>query len=158
MCQFAAFAFGVPHDINGFHPYTMSSANLSHSRVMPFPPQFSGWAGGFDKRLTLPPTHPLRPIIPDNAWGTRITAAAGTSLATPYSCSTIKTFSYIKDLYIPKDFINHAASLRQTCVHCGRFSTAATRRCMVRVAVPSVEVTLSGLLSVITLVGHYPTN
>jgi hypothetical protein len=24
-------------------------------------------------------------MIPDNAWGTRITAAAGTSLATPYS-------------------------------------------------------------------------
>jgi len=33
----------------------------------------------------MPPTHPLRPIIPDNAWTTRITAAAGTSLAGPYS-------------------------------------------------------------------------
>ena len=26
--QLAAFAFGVPHDINAFHCYTMSSANL----------------------------------------------------------------------------------------------------------------------------------
>ena|SRR3990167_7483504 len=29
-------------------------------------------------------------------------------------------------------FIHHAVSLHQTFVHCGRFSTAATRRCMVR--------------------------
>ena len=85
MRQLTAFAFGVPHDINGFHPYTMSSINLSHTRAMPFRSPFPGWAGSFDERLTLPPTHPLRPIIPDNARGTRITAAAGTSLATPYS-------------------------------------------------------------------------
>ncbi len=103
-------------------------------------------------------------MIPDNAWGTRITAAAGTSLATPYSWSTINhdtnvvTFSSIKDVYVPKNFIHHAASLRQTFVHCGRFSTAATRRCMGRVSVPSVGVTLSGPLSVIALVSHYLTN
>ena len=36
MRQYAAFAFGVPHDINGFHPYTMSSAYLSHALVVPF--------------------------------------------------------------------------------------------------------------------------
>ena len=36
MRQFAAFAFGVPHDINGFHPYTMSSANLLHPPALPF--------------------------------------------------------------------------------------------------------------------------
>jgi hypothetical protein len=66
--------------------------------------------------------------------------------------------SLIKDLYIPKDFISHAVSLRQAFAHCGRFSTAATRRCMGRVAVPSVEVSLSALLNVIALVGHYPTN
>ena len=59
---------------------------------------------------------------------------------------------------MPKHFILHAASLRQTFVHCGRFSTAATRRCMDRVSVPSVGVTLSGPLDVIALVGHYPTN
>ena len=32
-----------------------------------------------------PPTHPLNPINPDNAWILRITAAAGTELADPYS-------------------------------------------------------------------------
>jgi len=30
MRQYIAFAFGVPHDINGFHPYSMSSIYLSH--------------------------------------------------------------------------------------------------------------------------------
>ena len=59
---------------------------------------------------------------------------------------------------MPKHFILHAASLRQTFVHCGRFLTAATRRCMGRVSVPSVGVTLSGPLGVIALVSHYLTN
>jgi len=68
------------------------------------------------------------------------------------------TFSLIKGFYIPKDFINHATSLRQAFAHCGRFSTAATRRCMDRVSVPSVGVSLSAPLDVVALVGHYPTN
>jgi hypothetical protein len=68
------------------------------------------------------------------------------------------TSSLIKDLYVPKHFINHAASLHQTFVHCGRFSTAATRRCMGRVSVPSVGVRLSPPLSVIALVVHYTAN
>src|ERR1700749_662368 len=38
MGQCAAFAFGVPHDINGFHPYTVSSTHLSQPQVVPFLP------------------------------------------------------------------------------------------------------------------------
>ena len=34
--QHIAFAFGVPHDINGFHPYTMSSICLCRPLVVPF--------------------------------------------------------------------------------------------------------------------------
>jgi len=68
------------------------------------------------------------------------------------------TFSLTKDVYIPKDFIHHATSLDHTFVHCRIFSAAATRRCIARVSVLSVGVTLSGPLSVIGLVGHYPTN
>ena len=68
------------------------------------------------------------------------------------------TYSLIKDVYIHKYFIHHAASLHQTFVHCGRFSTAATRRCMGRVSVPSVGARLSPPLSVIALVSHYLTN
>ncbi len=85
MCQYSAFAFGVPHDINGFHPYAMSSLYLSHSQVLPFRSHIPGWAWRFNKRLIKPPTHPLRPIIPDNARGSRITAPAGTRLGAPYS-------------------------------------------------------------------------
>ena len=59
---------------------------------------------------------------------------------------------------MPKHFILHAASLRQAFAHCGRFSTAATRRCMGRVSVPSVGVSLSAPLSVVALVSHYLTN
>ena len=59
---------------------------------------------------------------------------------------------------MPKHFFLHAASLRQAFAHCGRFSTAATRRCMDRVSVPSVGVSLSAPLDVIALVGRYPTN
>ena len=63
-----------------------------------------------------------------------------------------------KEVYDPKAFILHAASRRQTFVHCVRFPAAATRRCMGRVSVPFWGVTLSRPLPVIALVGHYPTN
>src|SRR5699024_7073100 len=39
-----------------------------------------------------------------------------------HTCSSLTT-----EFYDPKIFIIHAASLRQTFVHCGRFPTAATR-------------------------------
>ncbi len=45
---------------------------------------------GFHHWLIRPPTDPLNPMIPDNAWILRITAAAGTELADPYSYSTVK--------------------------------------------------------------------
>ena len=63
-----------------------------------------------------------------------------------------------KELYNLTAFIVHAASLRQTCVHCGRFLTAASRRSLGRVSVPMWPITLSGRLSIAALVGHYPTN
>ena len=66
--------------------------------------------------------------------------------------------SHIKDVYVPRHFVHHAASLRQTCVHCGSFLTAASRRSMGRVSVPSVGVSLSAPLNVVALVSHYLTN
>ncbi len=63
-----------------------------------------------------------------------------------------------KGLYDPKTFITHAASLRQTSVHCAIFLTAASRRSLGRVSVPVWGVTLSGPLPVVALVGLYPTN
>ena len=55
-----------------------------------FQRQFYSWAAGFHLWLNYPPTDPLNPMIPDNAWILRITAAAGTELADPYSYSTVK--------------------------------------------------------------------
>jgi hypothetical protein len=63
-----------------------------------------------------------------------------------------------KEFYIPKDFFIHAASLHQAFAHCGRFSTAASRRSKARVSVPSLGNTLSRPLPVIALVGRYLTN
>ena len=50
------------------------------------------------------------------------------------------------------------ASLRRTCVHCGRFSTAAIRRCPGSVSVPVVGAALSRPLDVFGLVSRYLTN
>ena len=40
----------------------------------------------------------LRPVIPDNAWILRLTAAAGTELADPYSYATVKIVTYKSSL------------------------------------------------------------
>src|SRR3989344_8198686 len=61
-------------------------------------------------------------------------------------------------VYDPKAFIPHAASLRQTFVHCAIFPVAAIRRCRPRISVALWGIMLSHPLTVIALVGHYPTN
>ncbi len=63
-----------------------------------------------------------------------------------------------KGVYNPKTFILHAALLDQGFPHCPKFPTAASRRSGARVSVPLWPVALSGRLSVVALVGHYPTN
>lgn len=75
--------------------------------------------------------------------------------ASSYSrtCSSLTT-----ELYDPKTFITHAALLRQTFVHCGRFPTAASRRSLGRVSVPVWLVVLSDQLQIVGLVSFYPTN
>ena len=40
----------------------------------------------------------LRPVNPDNAWILRMTAAAGTELADPYSCVTVIFFAHKSSL------------------------------------------------------------
>ena len=70
-----------------------------------------------------------------------------------------RTFPHpVTGVYNPKAFILHAASLRQAFAHCGRFSTAASRRSLGSVSVPVWPITLSDRLPVIALVGRYPTN
>ncbi len=115
--------------------------------------------------LTPPPTHPLRPVNPNNAWDLCITAAAGTELAVPsfslrsaFHLFSEKVCSRMTGVYEPKPFIPHAASLHQAFAHCEKFSTAATRRCLERVSVPVWLVVLSDQLPVFALVGRYPAN
>ena len=114
----------------------------------------------FNFQLSLPPTDPLRPINPGNAWGFCLTAPAGTELGSPYSSGTVclAASSQRKELYTPKGFFIHVTSLRQAFAHCGRFSTAASRRSMARVAVPFLGVVLSHPLPVIDLVSLYLAN
>src|SRR6266550_1245786 len=70
----------------------------------------------------------------------------------------IRTFYPLTVVYTPKGFVPHAASLRHTFVHCGRFVTAAPRRSPGSVSVPMWLAVLSDQLRVVGLVGRYPTN
>ena len=103
-------------------------------------------------------------MIPDNAWILRITAAAGTELADPYSYDTVKLLYIGVFLLVQKQFtihrtvILHAAWLDQACAHCPIFLTAASRRSLVRVSVPVWGTSLSGPLPIVALVSRYLTN
>ena len=66
--------------------------------------------------------------------------------------------SLLIELYIPKYFFTHAASLHQCYPHCAIFPTAASRRSLGRVSVPMWPSTLSGRLLIVALVGRYPAN
>src|SRR5690606_29001652 len=62
------------------------------------------------------------------------------------------------EVYDPKAFVPHAASLHQAFAHCARFPTAASRRSLGRVSVPVWPSTLSGRLPIVALVSRYLTN
>ncbi len=66
--------------------------------------------------------------------------------------------SHLKEVYNPKAFFPHAASLRQAFAHCARFPTAASRRSLGRVSVPVWLIVLSDQLWIVALVGRYPAN
>ena len=112
--------------------------------------------------LTSPPTHALSPVIPNNACHLCLTAAAGTELAVTSSGldqSVLRqTFFPLTVVYIPKDFLPHAASLGQAFAHCPIFVTAALRGGPGSVSVPMRRADLSVPLPVKALVGHYLTN
>ncbi len=102
---------------------------------------------------------------PNNACHLCITAAAGTELAEAFSGVDQRNdvlgrlvFVPLKEVYIPKDFILHAALLRQAFAHCAKFPTAASRRSMARVSVPLWLAVLSDQLLIAALVSHYLTN
>ena len=71
-------------------------------------------------------------------------------------CNTYSSVS--KELYNLPAFFVHAASLRQTFVHCGIFLAAASRRSLGRISVPMCPITLLGRVTIVALVGRYLTN
>ena len=98
-------------------------------------------------------------MIPNNARTPRLTAAAGTKLAGPFFSGTYHfLYSLTTELYDPKAFITHAASLHQGFLHCAIFPTAASRRSLDRVSVPVWLIILSDQLPIVALVSHYLTN
>ena len=70
----------------------------------------------------------------------------------------IRYSSRATEVYTPKSFIPHAASLRQPLGHCARFPTAASRRSLGRFSVPMWLAILSDQLPVVALVSRYPAN
>ncbi len=76
----------------------------------------------------------LHPVTPDNARILRMTAAAGTELADPYSAGTFTAPRKVpvspgqKQFTTRKAFLLHAAWLGQPSGHCPIFPTAAARR------------------------------
>ena len=97
-------------------------------------------------------------MIPDNACTLCITAAAGTELAGASFGGTVRASSLPTGFYVSKNFITHAASLRQAFAHCAIFPTAASRRSLGRVSVPMWLVILSDQLPVVALVSRDLTN
>ncbi len=63
-----------------------------------------------------------------------------------------------KEVYDPKAFIPHAASLHQAFAHCARFPAAASRRSGGRISVPLWPYKLSLRLPVLGSVGRYPAD
>ena len=61
-------------------------------------------------------------------------------------------------VYNPKTFFLYAASLRQSCLHCAIFPTAASRRSLGRISVPMWPFCLSARLLIVALVCLYHTN
>ncbi len=75
-----------------------------------------------------------------------------------FSLLNQRPFSHLTELYDPKAFFTHAALMRQGFPHCAKFLTAASRRSLDRVPVPVWLIILSDQLTIVALVGHYPTN
>ena len=74
------------------------------------------------------------------------------------SLGTVFYSSPKTEVYNPKTFFPHAASLHQAFAHCAISPTAASRRSLGRVSVPMWPFNLSVRLPIVDLVGRYPAN
>ncbi len=156
--QQPTFVTGVPLDIYAFHRYTENSDCLSRTQST----QVSDTATRLSPVISRPtlraayapftPSKSEQRLPPTYYRGCWHVVSRGLHRI-PSLCS-----SPAYELYIPKDFIVHAALLGQAFAHCPKFLTAASRRSLARVSVPVWPTALSGRLPIVALVGHYPTN
>ncbi|KAF1854518.1 hypothetical protein Lal_00013077 [Lupinus albus] len=139
--QKVAFATGVPPNIYAFHRYTGIPLSSPVLKINSFH-SITGLSPALLKQTYLP-AYAL--FTPNNS-GQR-------SPPTYY-----RGCWHLTELYNPKTFFTHAALLRQTFVHCGRFPTAASRRSLGRVSVPVWPFILSDRLLIVALVSFYLSN
>ena len=71
---------------------------------------------------------------------------------------TVICSSLLTEVYNPKAFFLHAASLGQAFAHCPIFPTAASRRSLDRISVPMWPFNLSVRLLIVGLVSRCLTN
>ncbi len=111
--------------------YALFTPNNSEQRL--HPPYYRGCWHGVSRCFLLRYRHPSRIL-------------------------TGKISSLLTELYDPRAFFTHTAWLGQAFAHCPIFLTAASRRSLVRVSVPVWLIILSDQLTIVALVGLYPTN
>ncbi len=102
-------------------------------------------------------------MTPDSARSPRITAAAGTELAGAFS--EVPSLLGKTEALVPSNSSLHPQGLHPTRGVAASdfrplaiFLTAASRRSLGRISVPVWLIILSDQLSIVALVGHYPTN
>ena len=110
--------------------YAPFTPSKSEQRLLP--PYYRGCWHGVSRSLQ---TVPSSPVIFAPAYSSR-------------SC----------EVYIPRDFILHAALLGQAFAHCPKFPTAASRRSLTRYSVSVCPTVLLDRLQIVALVSHYLTN
>lgn len=135
-----------------------NSTFFVHTQVFWFWKHIKSQALDFHFQLQIPPTYPLRPVIPNNACPTCITAAAGTGFARTCFWNNVNIILSPKGFTTKRAFITHAIELDQACAHCLKFLTAAIRKSLDRVSVLVWLYVLSDQLRIIGLGGHYPSN
>jgi hypothetical protein len=156
--QQPAFATGVPPDIYAFHRYTRNSGCLFRTHSMEVSGAVSRLSPEISRLTFLAAYTPFTPSNSEQRLPPPYYRGCwhGVSRGLHRIPSLYSSPAY--ELYIPKDFIVHAALLGQAFAHCPKFLTAASRRSLARISVPVWPTTLSGRLLIVALVGHYPTN
>ena len=161
--QQAAFATGVLPDLYAFHRYTRNSACLYSAPAAAVFMADAGLSPALSPRTDRATYAPFTP----NDSGQRSHPpyyrgcwhGVSRCFLTRYrQVGKIRYSSRATEVYTPRSFIPHAASLRQPLGHCARFPTAASRRSLGRLSVPMWLAILSDQLPVVALVSRYLTN